>query len=73
VEPAHPEHKRAFEGDEGIEEPSEKRLRPTDSVVEEDDSLEEEVAKAAGISTTLLASIAVAAIAVLVAFRMKKK
>jgi hypothetical protein len=76
VEPAHPEHKRAFEGDEGIEEPSEKKLRPTDSVDqdEQDEALEENTKSAAfSSSTTLLAAMAVAAISVLVAFHMKKK
>ena len=66
VEPAHPEHKRVFEGDSGIEEPEEKRLRPTDS-------LDEDEAKEQGIPSRLLLAAIAVAVAVVAAIHLKKK
>lgn len=69
VEPAHPEHKRAFEGDAEIEEPSGKKLRPSE---ENDENTTNKSALGGGSSGILLAAIGVATVAVILAVHLKK-
>ena len=79
VEPAHPEHKRAYEAgarnddDDELNEPDEKRLRPSEDADASSISRLSTACNSSAKTTAVAVGVAVAAVAIIVAFRLGRQ